>query len=171
LDHVLPQEQRQVTFSEQERCQPEGAANYSTLKFETEAQADSLEENSEALYDQPLVVLSGKPNDDEIQLMDIPDPKSLFDDPGYTRGMLAEALSRQEENRGYENVELTDEESSSSQHETETPSDGSAREVAHRQYMASMNSLLVYEESELENLDPDIAACLVDDSGMKISYV
>ncbi len=98
LDHSLPTQPPPPAPPDSKRSQPEGA--YSQVNITSDIPrkiliSGRLEEATEALYDIPIVVVTKTLNRDvELSLKDIVDPKHLFDDPGYTEGMMATKLTQ-----------------------------------------------------------------------------
>lgn len=163
--------------------QPEGAAAvYSRLNSKENSS------NVEALYDNPIVVANTKiDNQVEVHLKDITDPKHLFDDPGYTEGMLAAMDKRERSNtHAYQNITIvgniqTGIHSEETSQIMEAPAvaidiektNTLALQVSKEPVMklsVSSLSVLDYEQQELNDLDPDIASCLMG-SEEHISFV
>ena len=176
--HFVIQEQER-SQPEQERSQPEGAALYSQINLESSDSSQGSEgtgEQAEVLYDLPVVVVN-KPADDNQR-----DLKNLFDDPGYTKGMMAARLASDEpspqapqdtsDETGFE-IDDNDEFQAMAVSSVK-PTDTLATQV-NPTLKLSVDSLalLDYQEDELGDLDPDIASCLMstEDLDQQISYV
>lgn len=169
----------------QERSQPEGAVVDSQLNvegFDTPPSLESslqLEEQTEVLYDTPVVVVSkAMSTDPELHLRDFADPTHLFDDPGYTEGMMSAKLAQKQSGgtHPYENITTGGNICGESVMDIDS-SIGITNRLAIQvesqpALMLSANSLslLDYEEDELNDLDPDIASCLMTQDE-QISFV
>lgn len=89
-----------------ERSQPEGAYFQISVKSDTPRKIEHSGPLEEVLYDTPMVIVS-KPQDNsaDLSLKDITNPKLLFDDPGYTEGMMAAELAqKQSTTQGYQYI-------------------------------------------------------------------
>lgn len=106
LDHSLPTQPPRVPPLESERSQPEGAYSQISIKSDTPRNIEISGPLEEALYDTPIVVVTkALDGGAELRLKDIADAKNLFDDPGYTEGMMAAKLAqKQSSKRPYENI-------------------------------------------------------------------
>ena len=138
--------------------------------------------DEDVVYDQPIVLHkkqssdmaeNDNDNDDIIDLKGV-DPRLLFDDPGYTEGMLKQRQSQDLELPAQENTPeadlmaansiqlLTMEQQvgiSTDKPEMQTLSEQTSRLPGMKSSINSL-SLLDYDENELNDLDPVIASCL-----------
>ena len=140
---------------------------------------DVLIVEQDVVYDQPIVLHKKQPpdgaeNDDNDVDLEGVDLRTLFDDPGYTKGMMKQSQSHALSAQEY--TPQTDLQAANSlthniqMHSNKVWEDGAEPEMKTLSVQmgrvpvmkSSINSLslLDYDDSELDELDPVIASCL-----------
>ena len=132
--------------------------------------SDGIEQQAEVLYDLPVVVVS-KPADGGNQK----DLNNLFDDPGYTKGMMAASsgsgpIAPQD---APEEIEFENDDNEFQVMAVESTGTLAIQMNPTLKLSVDSLALLDYQEDELDDLDPDIASCLMstEDLAQQISYV
>ena len=178
------------TEAENQQMTPKGATrgiqectSVSTLSI-TLLQHDPQVTDEDVVYDWPVIKQrnTSSPGDDDIKLPGDVDPKTLFDDPGYTEGMIRAANGGNSDVSGSKLASQPRSQLPSTEHTPSSPSglplqdahlettDPNAPKIKSQSVQLSqvpgMNSiidslaLLNYDDSELNQLDPLIATCL-----------
>ena len=136
-------------------------------------------EDEDVVYDQPIALHkqqssdmaeNDNDNDEIVDLKDV-DPRMLFDDPGYTEGMLKQRQSQDLELPTQEN--LMSKQLLTTGQQVGKSTDGMLNTAPEMQTLSEQTSLLPgmkssinslslldYDENELSDLDPVIASCL-----------